>query len=1683
VIALAVGLGFFDTARAATISGTVTESDGITPIAGVTVNIYDGITGVFSNAYAVTDSQGDYSVSDLAAGNYAAQAYGATVDQYGYVSEYSDNIIVTATQVYAGVDFSLERGGAIEGTVTDCTTGSGIAGLSVFIYTETGGWVDATFSASDGSFHQGGLAEGRNYIVEVEGYGTDYQTKSYGGTFLVNAAQITDAGSICLPKGGSISGTVDDGSSAISGIVVTAYTEAGFYVSNSITNSSGDYTIQGLPLGKEYWVEANAHGTMYISQYYPTLVEVTSGAPDTAGIDFTLDVGCFISGRVVDEVTSDGVYGITVQAYHAYSMAWTDNAITASDGSFIIQGLPKDRQYRIEADTYGTDYLKEFYQDTVEFENAAVVFCDSSLPSLEIGRGETITGTVTDAGTGLGVAGITMTAYVYDPDWEDREDQKKYDYFGSSQTNMDGNYSIGGLRVSQQYIIEANTYGTKYVLAYYNGTAGGTIDMNEATLLTPPRSGIDFSLTEGGTVSGTVTANGAGIEGLTMLVYADAGIDSWGNKQYAYITSAMTGSDGSYSVRGLPNGYNYIIKCNTYSFPYIEEIYNNAASMEDATLVALGSTNINFDLAAGASISGMVTENSGAGIPGIILNAYLVSGTDDDGNVSYGYVASGLSGGNGAYSIQGLPDGDYIIEASTYGTFYKPEYYDEKSDINDAGLVAAGSGNINFVLDRGGEITGTVSAGGSATGAQLAPAAAAEASLPDITITAYAVGSDEPVAQTRNEPNGAYNLVRLPAGLYTVEAKAPGYAAASYSPVEVVLGERTSLSIELYTDGDADGLPDWWELENNECLSPGDPGDGGAGDGDTDGLTNAEEYELGTDPCLKDSDGDGMEDGQEVEYGLDPLTDDADGDADGDGYSNYYEYSLDCDPVQPPATIYVDATIGSDATGDGSRGNPYKTVATAMGIGCVGDTIRTLAGSYVLDSDLQLGAGVSLIGVRAQDCILDLADHSIVAADYSTVAGFTVMNPPVSGGIVCNNIESPEISNNIILGASGAGIVLDNTTARVINNTLLDLDTGIDLTHGSAPTIYNNIIAYNGAGIQTDGTADLSGLDYNNLWSNGTSLLQGSNNVYSDPLFVDEINYHLQFDSLARDAGNPAEAYNDKDGSRNDMGADGGPRGVRDENVPALEIMADPSGGNSPLEVSFIGAASDEWGIYSYTWDFGDGSAMVNGQNPDHTYDNCEQYLVSLTVADNSGLEASAIRSIRVGDPPVVSIDADPAVGSAPLTVSFNSPAGNVSSWSWDFDAADGIGEDSSLQAPSYTYREPGAYIATLRVASAGCQAMTTAPVTVLDENSQLASWQLMERNGGTITTPDDTSLDIPPGALSQEAVITLAKVGVYPDLPDGLEVIGTVWDIGPSGLALSRAATLEIPYDESELQLITGSTDPYQLLGYSYNDTEGWQQIEISSAGNGSVSFKINHFSLYTLALGGEAPATPSNLTLTPQSETSIRLNWWDNSDNEEGFKLYRNDTPLAVLGYSDVTSFRDTGLTPGTTYTYTVRAYNRFGISDPSNAASARTNLAASTPVPSTDDNPGSGTTDGNSDNDGGGGGGSSSFCFIATAAYGTPMAKPVKILCRFRDRFLLTNKPGSKFVEFYYRHSPPIADYIADRPYLKAMIRIGLLPLIGFSWVALVTSWWQKLILLLIMAGTFGWRLLIKRETKAS
>lgn len=124
-------------------------------------------------------------------------------------------------------------------------------------------------------------------------------------------------------------------------------------------------------------------------------------------------------------------------------------------------------------------------------------------------------------------------------------------------------------------------------------------------------------------------------------------------------------------------------------------------------------------------------------------------------------------------------------------------------------------------------------------------------------------------------------------------------------------------------------------------------------DPDGDGLTNAEEFGLGTDPFSADTDGDGIPDGEELRIGTAPSRADAQDDPDSDGLTNLDEWRMGTGPLNP------------DTDGDGCpdgiearnvRSNPLVadiawTTPVQVGSATDASAVRRTTGTWRTDSD------------------------------------------------------------------------------------------------------------------------------------------------------------------------------------------------------------------------------------------------------------------------------------------------------------------------------------------------------------------------------------------------------------------------------------------------------------------------------------------------------------------------------------------------------------------------------------------------------------------------------------------------------------------------------------------------------------------------------------------------------------
>jgi len=101
--------------------------------------------------------------------------------------------------------------------------------------------------------------------------------------------------------------------------------------------------------------------------------------------------------------------------------------------------------------------------------------------------------------------------------------------------------------------------------------------------------------------------------------------------------------------------------------------------------------------------------------------------------------------------------------------------------------------------------------------------------------------------------------------------------------------------------------------------------------------------------------------------------------------------------------------------------------------------------------------------------------------------------------------------------------------------------------------------------------------------------------------------------------------------------------------------------------------------------------------------------------------------------------------------------------------------------------------------------------------------------------------------------------------------------------------------------------------------------------------------------------------------------------------------------------------------------------------------------------------------------GGQGGSTFCFIATATYGTPLSLQVRVLRAFRDRILMASRPGQQLVKAYYTFSPPVARAVASSP----LLRLGAYHVLSPVIVVLAWPWLCLALAAGALAGVLGWR----------
>ncbi len=736
------------------ISGTVTDSSTDTPISDLGVDIYDSSGNRFGTVW--TGVSGDYTTgAGLPTGTY----YAVTVNSFGYYDELYENlpctgqcdltvgtpIAVTAGSTTADIDFALDPGNTISGTITDNSTGTGLGNFRIDIYDLGAAWVTKGYTDSAGGYTtRGGLPTGNYYVVSLNVSG--YYDELYEDLPCTGACDVTLGTPVAVvegsqtagidfaldPGGGNISGTITDSGTGkrLSGLEVDIYDSNGQWITRSALLGPGDYTtLGGLPTGAYYARTSNSIG--YLDKLYDdfpcesgncdpttgTSIVVNAGST-TAGVDFALEAQGVISGTVTDSATGAALSDVEVDIYDSngnlFTKGWTD----ANGNYSSSDGLPIGTYYAGTVNWAG--YYDELYDNLpctggckVTAGTPIAVTADAATGGIDFALdpgGGRISGTVTDSLTPTGLSAVTVDIY---------------DATGNRVTgghpDASGSYTTqGGLPAGTYYARTANSIG--YLDELYDDLpcVSGDCDITTGTGILvgagAMTSGIDFALDPGGGVSGTVTdtSRAVGVSNVRVSIYDGGGnsvADVWTDGGGNYITAEILRPGSFYAATENSQGY-------------FDELYDNLPCTggcdptTGAPIAVAGSmrTGINFALATGGAISGTVTDGAtAAAVSGVRVDIF-----DAGGNI----VTWGSTDGYGNYTTGGgLATGTYFAVSSAtrhYNKLYAGLWCFAGCDPTTGTAISVTAGAVTTAIDFALDSTaGLVAAAQSATQVKL----------------------------------------------------------------------------------------------------------------------------------------------------------------------------------------------------------------------------------------------------------------------------------------------------------------------------------------------------------------------------------------------------------------------------------------------------------------------------------------------------------------------------------------------------------------------------------------------------------------------------------------------------------------------------------------------------------------------------------------------------------------------------------------------------------------------------------------------------------------------------------------------------------------------------------------------------------------------------------------------------
>jgi len=689
------------------VQGRVVEAAGMTGVADVMVELF--VQPEYSSDFAWTHADGSYTLYAVRTGNYKLRfsppdASTLAWEWWNGQPFFDDGqaVAVTEGQFITGYDAALESSGRIEGTVKSEDTGAALKSTLVTLYDAHQRELDFTSTGNDGRYAFTHLPAGAYRVFFGFSGSTDYLTEWWdnGSSFETATPVIVPAGSsvtgidasLAVPPYGSISGRVTgaDGRAGLAGVYVYAYNMNYQSKRTATTDANGNYNLTKLMAG-DYKVYFSPPSSLnYIKQWWGEAYSFYSSPPVTViayaatnGIDATLPVGGMISGQVTPAGTRAPVSGASVSV-NSLNESYVNGATSGSDGNYTVKGLPGG-QYKVRfTPPWGSTRGCEFYpgQETFAAGSAVAVTIGQTTPGIHaaLRPGGSVSGRVTDAATGRGIAGATPRL------------------LGGQLSNQivetaaDGSYTLTQLSAGTFKVQFSPPWNSDYRSVYYNGQE--TADLAQTITVTrgSPVPNINGALGKGSRIKGRVTdeATGLGVSGVSTMAY---------DAQAKARSSGSPNADGDYTISGLAPG-EYRVKLTPLSGTYGEEWWLDQREFGLADVITVGAeatvTGIDAQLGPGGGITGRVTEaGARAGIATVRVVVY---------DTKYEQLRQFYSDYEGFYRIGNLPPGFYKVYFDTAASpQFESEWYDGAAAFETATVIEIVAGEtltVNAELER-----------------------------------------------------------------------------------------------------------------------------------------------------------------------------------------------------------------------------------------------------------------------------------------------------------------------------------------------------------------------------------------------------------------------------------------------------------------------------------------------------------------------------------------------------------------------------------------------------------------------------------------------------------------------------------------------------------------------------------------------------------------------------------------------------------------------------------------------------------------------------------------------------------------------------------------------------------------------------------------------------------------------